>query len=132
MPFYRTPFTRWSFIVTGLFVIYALSPLGADPWRETPSLRWLHRFFPWPVLIGLMCTYVLLLLWGAAWPTLIADGIGLVVYGWELVALLWTLDPSNPTNPLAIAAVALAAAYHFAALRLVVFQVFGIDYQGAR
>lgn len=122
LPFYRTTWTRFTFIATGAYLAVALSPWGPDQWKNTPSLRWLHLVMPWTLLAVLFAGYVLLLLWGRVEAVAVASAVGAVLYGWELVALIATLHVHRPTNPLSIAAVFLACVFHLAAARLAIIQ----------
>lgn len=122
LAFYRSHVVHVAFILTGIGMAFALSPLAPSQWRQTPSLLWLHRLLPWNLLCAGFVVYVLLLLWGTVLPTLIADFLGLFMYGCELVALLATLHVSHRTNPFAIAGLFLACVLHFAAARLATLQ----------
>lgn len=123
MSAYRIPLTRWSCAITGAYLAYALSPWGPAQWRDTPSLRWLHQVLPWIALTVLFGLYTVLLAWGRLRAVIVADGIGAVLYGWELIALAVTTRTDSPTNPLAIAAVLLAMVLHIAAARLAIMAV---------
>lgn len=123
LPFYRSPITRFGLAVTGGFLAAVFSPLGPDQWRDTPSLHWLHQCLPWPLLSALFLIYTLLLIWGSLPAIVTAETIGLILYGWEFVALLVTSRTDKPTNPFALAAVLLACVLHAAAVRLTIIQI---------
>jgi hypothetical protein len=128
MPFYRSPVTRWAFVGTGLFLAYAFSPAGPAPWRDTPSLHWLHEhYLPWPVLSCLFVVYAVLAACRPVGASISGAGLGLVLYAWEFIALCATTRSAHPTNPFVLAAVVLAAVLHFAALRLAVIQALNHD-----
>lgn len=120
--FYRSPITPVSFVLSGAYLAFALSPWGPTAWRDTPSLRLLHQVLPWPVLSAGFVAYVVLLLTRSLTAVIIAEAVGLVFYGSGLVALLATLRPDRPANPLAIAGLFLACVLHVLALRLAVIQ----------
>lgn len=120
-PFYRSPFTRVAFIITGAPLAWVMSPWGPQEWHESPSLHWLHLVLPWSLLSGLFAVYVILQVWGEIHAIAAADFIGSVLYGWEFVALAVTAQ-AHRVNPIAIAAMFLAFAFHLAALRLAIIQ----------
>lgn len=121
-PFYRTPLIRFALIAAGVPLTWAFSPWGPDQWRDTPSLHWLHTVLPWSFLSLLFAGYVVLLSTGNVVAVAVAEVAGAVVFGWELVALVVTLHPARPTNPLAVAAVFLTCVFHIAAARLAIIQ----------
>lgn len=120
LPFYRSNVTRWAFILTGTYLAVSLSPWGPAEWRDTPSLRWLHTVVPFPVMVAAFAAYVAMHLLGSLRIVVLADYLGLALYGIGLVALLVTVRLDRPTNPLAIAAVALACVLHYMAGKLAV------------
>lgn len=121
LPFYRSNTIRFSFIITGTFIAWALS-FGPDDWHHTPSLNWLHHALPWPVMSIGFALYVVALLTGRIGAIIFADFLGLAMYGAAFVALLATLEPTRSNNPLALSAMALVCVLHFAAGRLAVIE----------
>lgn len=122
LPYYRSRVTRAAFILTGLYLAWSFL-FGPDIWRNTPSLHWLYdHWLPAPLIAGLFLAYVVLMVIGQLVTMQIGCCIGLVLYGWELAGLLFTLSLHRPTNPLAIAACVLSIVLHYACLRLIVIQ----------
>lgn len=120
--YYRSRVTPFSFILSGLFVAFVFSPWGPRQWRDTPSLRLIHVLLPWPLVFVIFLVYVVLLATRRLGCAVLAAAIGLAMYGMGFVALIVTLRPYNPTNPLAIAGVFLACVLHYLALRLAIIQ----------
>lgn len=127
-PFYRGDATRFALALSGCYLTFALSPFGPTQWRNTPSLHWLHSVLPWSLLAVLFAAYTVLLLWGRVEAVGAAEVIGAVLYGWELVALIVTVQLHAPANPLAIAAVFVACVMHLAAARLAIVQAVRHDH----
>jgi hypothetical protein len=125
MPYYRSRVTRSAFILTGTYLAWVFT-WGPDAWRDTPSLHWLDRhLLPATVITVLFAVYVALNLIGRPRCMVAACGVGLYLYGWQLLALVFTLDIDKPSNQIALAAVALALTLHYACLRLVFIQIVG-------
>lgn len=120
--FYRNELVRWSFMVTGGFVAYTLSPFAPTGWHDTPSLLWLHRVLPWPILAAMFALYVVLLGTNRIGCVVVGDFLGLFMYLCELVALCVTA-PGHPVNGLAFAAFFLACVFHGAAGRLALYDL---------
>lgn len=118
--FYRAPFVRYAFIVTGAFAAFALSPWAPPAWHDTASLRFITSVMPlWPMSAA-FAVYVLLLLTGNLACVIVGDFLGLWLYLIGFVALAVTIRPDRPTNAMGDAAVFLAIVLHFAAARLAV------------
>lgn len=119
--FYRSKTARGATAGAGLYLA-ATFAFGPPQWRNTPSLRWLHQFLPWPVVAALFTIYAVLLFTGRALPVAAGCGLGMILYGWEFLALLWTTHPSRPQNPVALACVFLTCVLHYQAARLAIIQ----------
>lgn len=118
--FYRAPFVRYAFILSGSFAAYALSPWAPRAWHDTSSLRFITSVMPlWP-MAGAFAVYVALLLTGNLLCVIVADFLGLWLYLIGFVALAVTIRPDRPTNGIGDAAVFLSIVLHFAAARLAV------------
>lgn len=121
--FYRSPLTPVSFVIGGLFIAFTLSPLGPREWRDTYSLRLIHSLIPWPVMSGLFLAYVVLLCCRSLIAVIVADCLGLGLYGIAFAAVLLTLRLDRPANPIAIYALGLACVMHLLAVRLALFDL---------
>lgn len=108
----RSELLRWCEVTLGLYLAVVFSPLGPDAWRDTPSLRWLHAILPWTLLLVLLVAYVVLVAVGQAWAYVLGSALGVVLYGWEFVALFVTLHLNAPSNPFVFAAMTLAVLLH--------------------
>lgn len=117
LPFYRSVVTRIVFIITGLSMAWALGPFGPALWHETPSLEWLHSLIPWSVLAGVFLIHSLLLWWGSLPASILADWMGVFMYGAGLIALVRTVSVGRPTNPYAITACLLAVTLYYMAAK---------------
>lgn len=128
--FYRSDSTRWAFIITGVIVAFTLSPVGPDAWRDTPSLDVIHRVTgTWWIVTALFICYSALLLTNRLRLLIVAECIGLWLYACGLVALLVTIRPDHPTNPLVVCGLVLACVLHYQAARLALIQ-YRVDERG--
>lgn len=119
--FYRSAVARWATAAAGTYLSITFA-FGPPQWRNTPSLRWLHQFLPWPVVSILFAVYAVLLFVGRSLPVAVGCSVGMILYGWEFLALLWTTDPGRPQNPVAIGCVFLTCVLHYQAARLAIIQ----------
>lgn len=117
LPFYRSRITRVVFIVSGLFMVWALGPFGPALWHETPSLEWLHSLLPWPVLATGFLIHCVLLWWGTVPASILADWMGVFMYSFGFIALVRTLSVGRVANPFAIAACLLAVTLYYMAAK---------------
>jgi hypothetical protein len=124
--FYRSTLVRLSFILTGGYLAWLLSPWGPTRLHDTPSLLWLNRILPWWLLALLFAVYTLLLVWGGPLSSIVADSLGAFLYLCEFIALCATAG-GHPVNGWAFCSFFLAIAIHFAAARLAM-----LDYQNRR
>lgn len=123
--FYRSTMGPVGLTASGLFMFYALSPAGPAVWRETPSLLWLHRVLPWPVMaVGFLLYVVLLILGSFVWTRGYALGcwLGLYLYACGFAASVATLRLDHKTNPYLIAGTFLAGLLHYLSGRLAEIQ----------
>lgn len=119
--FYRSSFVRWAFVGTGLLLAVVFSPWAPTDWHASPSLLWLHRFVPWPIVSGLFLIYAVLLIWGSVKASIVADWLGLFLYLCEFLALSAT-SSGHPTNPIVFVALFLTCVLHLAAGRLALIE----------
>lgn len=120
-PFYRSTLVRLTFIISGGYLTFLLSPWGPTGLKDSPSLLWLDRVIPFPVLSVAFLLYTALLVWGTIGATVAADFLGLFLYLIEFVALCATAH-GHPNNGWVFCAFALAIVFHVAAGRLALYE----------